>query len=205
METREPIGVRLRQVIEYYGLNRTSFSAKIGMTNNVTVIRIINDADSGISFDVLQKIGKTYPEISMDWLVMGVGRMLKDASAGSSIMFNISYFHNRSPVATDYLHLTGYDDCDMAFDDLVGDAMTPKIITGDIILCRTTSMDQLVFGEAYRIVTENGIILIRYLVSVTEDKLILGTENIRYREQEIIKSDISKIFAVKGIIRRIAY
>ena len=205
METREPIGARLRQIIQYYGLNKSTFSYKIGLSNNATMVRIINDQDAGISFDVLQKIGKTYPEISMEWLVMGIGRMMKDSKVEATVMFNVSFFHNRSEVATDFLHITGYGDSDTAFDDVVGDSMSPKIITGDILLCRTANLDQIVFGEAYRISTTQGIVYVRYLSNVIEDRLILGTENQRYREQEVNKSEVSKIFGIKGIIRRIAY
>lgn len=68
----------------HLGLNKNSFSKAIGLSNNVTIGRIINE-DREPSFDILTKIIQTYGSINANWLLTGEGEMflppqsLKDA------------------------------------------------------------------------------------------------------------------------------
>lgn len=57
------------------GYNKNSFSKAIGLGNNVTIGRIINEKRDP-SYEVLQKIIQTFGHIiSAKWLVTGEGKM----------------------------------------------------------------------------------------------------------------------------------
>ncbi|MDH6304653.1 hypothetical protein M2459_001389 [Parabacteroides sp. PF5-5] len=73
---------RIIKVMDYFGLNKNSFSEAIGISNNVTIGRIINEKRSP-SRSTLEKIVKRFPEISYDWLLTGKDPMLKSSSQSS--------------------------------------------------------------------------------------------------------------------------
>ena len=75
------ISERIDIIIKYLEMNPTSFSKAIGINNNVTIGRIINDKKSP-SFEVLQKIIQQYSSvINTDWLITGQGNMLVQEEA----------------------------------------------------------------------------------------------------------------------------
>ena len=73
------VGERLKNIINHLNHNTTSFSKSIGLSNNVTLMRIVK-GDSTPSFSTLQKIKASYPEINIEWLITGEGEMLKESS-----------------------------------------------------------------------------------------------------------------------------
>lgn len=68
---------RIQLLIEDLGLNNNQFSKKIGLGNNVTIGRIINETRKP-SFEVLEKILQTFGNVSADWLMKGEGNMYTD-------------------------------------------------------------------------------------------------------------------------------
>ena len=80
MKKKLHIGSRIGQLIEYLGYNKSSFSNAIGLTNNVTIGRIVN-GEREPSFEVLQRIIQTFGNISTDWLFKGEGEILKESQS----------------------------------------------------------------------------------------------------------------------------
>ena len=76
MKNKLHIGSRIGQLLEELGYNKSSFSNAIGLTNNVTIGRIVN-GERGPSFEVLQRITQTFGNINTDWLLTGEGEMFK--------------------------------------------------------------------------------------------------------------------------------
>ena len=69
------ISERIALLIKESGLNKNSFSKKIGLGNNVTIGRIINEKRDP-SFEVLRRIIQTFGhKISTKWLLTGEGPM----------------------------------------------------------------------------------------------------------------------------------
>lgn len=66
---------RIELLIEYLSLNKNSFSKEIGLKNNGTIGRLINEKRVP-SQETLDRIVTRFPQISYDWLKMGVGEML---------------------------------------------------------------------------------------------------------------------------------
>lgn len=55
-------------------LNKNSFSKAVGMTNNVTITRIINEKRSP-SRSTCEKIAKAFPKYNLNWILTGEGNM----------------------------------------------------------------------------------------------------------------------------------
>ena len=74
---------RIQLVMEKEGLNKNSFSKAIGLSNNVTITRIINEQRTP-SRTTCEKVVKAFPRYSLDWLLTGSGDMMVDISDKSS-------------------------------------------------------------------------------------------------------------------------
>lgn len=63
---------RLMFIINKLGYNKNSFSAAIGLSNNVTIGRIVNE-NRMPSWEILDKILQTFGNINANWLLAGRG------------------------------------------------------------------------------------------------------------------------------------
>ena len=200
-----PVGERLMTIIKHYGLNKNTFSLKLGMVNNSLIVRIINDAWRGASLDLLQKVLIEFPEVNARWLVMGEGDMLDKPDFPDPKLHYIQYYKDQMQEPVDLFRLAGYEDCDFAFD-VVGDSMTPRYQTGDVVVCKEVDIyGPLRIGEAYRFISKD-IPFIRFIKNeIDAETLKLGAENQRHEDTTIRKTDISRLWLIKGSIRREAY
>lgn len=78
---------RLKTIMNHYDLNYNSFSKKLGISNNVTIGRIIKEGRNP-SFEVLQKVIQTFGSINPTWLIVGEGEMIKNDHLNNSINQN---------------------------------------------------------------------------------------------------------------------
>lgn len=81
---------RVEFIIEKEGLNKNSFSKAIGISNNVTITRIINEHRTP-SRATCEKIVSAFPAYNLEWLLTGEGNMLTDAPSQT-------YHSNARPV-----------------------------------------------------------------------------------------------------------
>jgi plasmid maintenance system antidote protein VapI len=68
------ISFRFSLIISKLGLTKNSFSKAIGLTNNVTIGRIINE-NRQPSYEILEKTIQTFGSINANWLLTGEGEM----------------------------------------------------------------------------------------------------------------------------------
>ena len=70
---QERAGQRLKQFIESLDISKAEFSRETGL-DYAHMFRIINgDGDPG--FDTCSKISEAYPQLSLTWLITGIGEM----------------------------------------------------------------------------------------------------------------------------------
>jgi phage repressor protein C with HTH and peptisase S24 domain len=203
MEKSSGIGDRIMQIIYHYRLNKNAFSKKLQLPGNSIIVRIVNDPTRGISLDLMQKILTTFPEVDPRWLVMGEGKMLREKNSDSGVEPKtfIHYYHKVGGQLVDQLRITGYEDCDSAFD-VVGDAMVSKFMHGDIVICHKIHDEQVTPGDSYFIVTK-GASMIRYIKSKPSDgQYKIGAENSRYEDTLVSSSEIESLYKIRGVIRR---
>lgn len=63
---------RVQYIMETEGFNKNSFSAAIGINNNVTITRIINERRNP-SHSTCEKIISRFPKYNLEWLEFGIG------------------------------------------------------------------------------------------------------------------------------------
>ena len=71
---------RIQKIMDEEGLNKNSFSKAIGISNNVTITRIINEKRSP-SRSTCEKIVTAFPKYNLTWILTGEGNMLTDATS----------------------------------------------------------------------------------------------------------------------------
>lgn len=199
-----PSGQRIYEIIQHYGLNKTSFSAKLGMKDNSLIVRVINDPNRSFTVDLIQRIALNFPEVNIRWLVTGEGPMLCNMPVFPDPKFHyIEYYRKDGKEPVDLMRIYGYEDCDRAFD-VYGDIMAPKFRSGDVIICKTIPYPgSIAYGEAFLIILNNEIPLIRYIRSeIDTDSIKLGAENPRHEDSVIRKADITRLYIIKGVVRR---
>ena len=67
---------RLQEIIDYAGLNVSSFAKKIGVVDQ-TIRGIVVQRRNKPGFDILAKILQTFTWIDAEWLITGKGEMIK--------------------------------------------------------------------------------------------------------------------------------
>ena len=67
---------RIKQVIEYSQLSSAAFADNIGISRS-GLTHLLNGRNQP-SLDVARKILAKYPELSTEWLIMGMGDMMRD-------------------------------------------------------------------------------------------------------------------------------
>lgn len=72
---------RVKQIIEYYGLNTRQFEEKISASNG-QIYKYLSRG-GGLNSDTLAKILDKFQQISPDWLLLGKGEMLRSEGVGN--------------------------------------------------------------------------------------------------------------------------
>ena len=69
---------RLLQLIDYLNISVREFERKIGVTEGVISKSLARK--TGLKGETLQKIAEIYPQISLEWFLLGKGEMLRSES-----------------------------------------------------------------------------------------------------------------------------
>lgn len=76
----QTVSERIAQMVEHYAKgNKSAFAKAVGISNQ-SLGEIVGSRKSAPSFAALQKICIAFPEVRMEWLVMGKGEMLNSKS-----------------------------------------------------------------------------------------------------------------------------
>ena len=90
-------------------------------------------------------------------------------------------------------------DCRLVY--VSGDSMSPVIKNGDLIAVRElSSMSQIVWGRIYVVVLENNRVVKDLRKHDDPEKVILRSENPRYDDMEIYRSEIKELLVVQNIL-----
>lgn len=152
---------RIQKIMDEEGLNKNSFSKAIGISNNVTITRIINEKRSP-SRSTCEKIVSAFPKYSLTWILTGEGNMLTDKTSLDEASPIDEPIILRVPLVSQYAqagYLCGYADAAymatlptipyivdheaqghyVAFEvkgDSMNDGTEDAILEGDRLLCR---------------------------------------------------------------------
>jgi len=76
---------RINRILRYYNLSSSQFADEIGVQRS-SVSHVITGRNKP-GFDFIQKIIGVFPDISAEWLITGVGSMLRDEKPRSEELF----------------------------------------------------------------------------------------------------------------------
>ena len=98
---------RIKFIMEKEGYNKNSFSYAIGMTNNVTITRLINEKRKP-SPNTCAKIAQRFPQYNPEWILNGTGRTARNdvRQIENALFMNVPLIHVRAQCG----YLNGYGD-----------------------------------------------------------------------------------------------
>lgn len=174
-------------------MNTNSFSKAIGLTNSVTIGRIINE-EREPSFQILNRIIVTFGNINANWLISGKGEMFltpgssKEEGTNSKQLsksnnnfkesqcvplYDIKatsltdLFSGENKRIVDHINIPDLPPCDGAVH-VIGDSMNPLLKSGDIVLYKQVNdmIDGIFWGEMYLLAVDVGgeeFVAVRYI------------------------------------------
>lgn len=209
----------LKKYIDYKGISISEFERNIGMSNNSFRKSLNNNGNIGS--DKIENILKTYPDINIQWLLTGKGKMLQSEHENQIPIAHKSNSNSGIPlipISAMAGSFTGdmqvlYHDCEMydipCFRDadflipVKGDSMYPTYRSGDIVACRKLIKDNLFFqwSKVYVLDTDQGALIKRIKPGKDEENIMIVSDNESYDPFNLHISHIYNIALVIGLIR----
>lgn len=210
---------RLKEFISFKKISDRQFSLSIGASGGY-----VNSISKSIQPDKIHSISVNYPELNTEWLLTGIGAMLKEIPAGVASVEYISPSQIQDigggvPVY-DIDFTCGFEFRDFQ-DDLIigsinlpiikkdakivratGDSMQGVIANGDMIAVREIkSWSYFEYGRIYGIVTPEYRFM-KYVKKHQKDDamIILRSSNGSYDDIDLPKSEIKRVFLVENIL-----
>ena len=208
---------RLLQIVEYYKLSIREFERVIGVSEGV-----INKAiarNTGLKVETIQKIVEKFPQISLNWILLGEGEMLKNED---KLVAKPTDNPNEGIPLIPIEAMAGALTCDNTIleyecdryvvpmfkgaDFLIpvkGSSMYPKYSSGDIVACQRVDMNNLFFqwNKVYVIDTNQGALIKRIKPGHDENHVLIVSDNEKYDPFELPYSAIHAVALVIGVIR----
>lgn len=218
---------RIIQYIENKGLSKYKFYNETGISNGFL------NKKGAIRTDKFEKILVRYPDISPEWLLTGKGSMLKseevneptatyatlnrlkidpiqesqsvpyyDIGASASNVINFGHIDKESIV--DRIRIPNMPSCDGAIS-VQGESMYPIIKSGDIVIYKNTSKENIIFGEMYLVQSLLGgdyMLQLKY-INKSDDptKVTLSSENKRFEAVDVLLDGIISLALIKASIK----
>ena len=208
---------RLLQIVEYYKLSVREFERVIGVSEGVINKTIARN--TGLKAETIQKIVEKFPQISLNWKLLGEGEMLKsedkpvakqtdnpnegiplipvEAMAGALTCDNTIFEYE-----CDRYVVPMFKGADFLIP-VKGSSMYPKYSSGDIVACQRIDMNNLFFqwNKVYVIDTNQGALIKRIKPGHDENHVLIVSDNEKYDPFELPYSAIHAVALVIGVIR----
>jgi len=205
---------RLLEFLTYLDIGQNAFEKKAGIANGY-----ISHNKGSIGSETISKISNAYPELNTEWLLFGIGDMLKsnnetsefkgkfvplipiDAVAG----FPVEYYDDVLSADYEQYYVPDFKMRGVEFVIRVsGSSMYPKYSSGDVLACKKVN-DILFFqwGKVYVIDSSQGSLVKRIFEDREnpENLLLVSDNKENYPAFSIPKSDIRSLSIVLGVIR----
>lgn len=208
------------------GISKRDFYAKIGVSRGTL------ESKTGITEDVVTKFFATYPEVSVEWLMIGEGEMLKNSpsckekkqensdlvekipevaynSAIGKPYYDVDFLggfneivNSQVSIPTNNIVIQGFEKADF-WCNVTGHSMEPKINHGDIIALHKCTLEDIQYGEIYAVVLDT-LRTIKILRRSTDPKKLrfVPINTTDYDEQEYPIERIINVYEVIGSISK---
>lgn len=200
---------RLIKYLKFKGLSQRGFERTCELPNGY-----INNIRQSVTPDKMQKILLHFNDLNSGWIFTGEGSMLKDQDIPNDIINGVPYYatnitklHNISRLKPEYtVDFHQFNSADL-WVNFIGHSMKPLINNGDIVALQEIKnwKEFIVFGDVYVVATRefNFVRIITKGSDANSLKLIPINKNNEFCEQEISKSLITDIYAVKGVVKQL--
>lgn len=209
---------RVKAFCKSENITVSAFEASIGVANGY-----VNAISKSIGLDKIKIILEKYPNLNIEWLLVGYGDMHKPLTVPTlPTKPTISTTPNIGTPYYDVDFIGGFDFicndqttvpalnivagiCPRAqfWCNITGHSMEPTISNGDIIALRQCSIEDIQYGEIYAVVLDElrTVKIIRRSSTPGMLRFVpVNTDN--YDEQEFPIQRIQHIYEVQGCIRR---
>lgn len=203
---------RIYKYIEYKRINASKLEKTIGLSNGYLGKQLKRNADIGES--ILNKILENCPEINPQWLMTGVGQMLRADSTviatipgkGIPLIPTDAFAGYGTPTFDDlkieeYYYVREFKQADFLIR-IKGNSMYPKYSSGDIVACKLVK-ERLFFqwNKIYAIHTDSqGVMVKRVQQSAKNESITLVSDNEKYKPFDVPLSDVLAVALVIGVI-----
>lgn len=203
---------RLTAYLELKDISKSEFGRRIGVSN-----AFVTSLKKTISPEKLQKIRDEFPDLNLDWLQFGSGKMILEdrMPEGEGVPFydmdvTASYveaFHDVKEEPAYRVNFSPVNDCTAAFP-VYGESMAPNISSGDIVFVRELhNKTSFLWGEVYLVITDatcdNMRTIKRVYLSDDRKNYILRADNPLYAGDTVIPVEsVIRIYIVKGNFTR---
>lgn len=205
---------RITQFVEHQKISRRQFLLSCGFSESY-----FHNMSRGLSYEAMDKIKDTYPDLSMPWLVLGEGSMLKSESKTASQLQDTGT--PLLPVEAWGGSLSGSSITVLAeqckkynvpisnIDYLIpiaGDSMMPDYCPGDVVGIKKINESAFIeWGKVYVLDTCNGVVIKEVQPSENEGCItcISRNEPAKYKPFDISLNPehFYGMYAVKGTVR----
>lgn len=168
--------------------------------------------NAGINSTTLLRIVEKYPELNLDWIILGrgpivIGKQKEERKENPLplIPFDAVAGHGdtiyEDERVEDYYYVSEFKECDFLIR-VKGDSMTPKFAGGDLLACRRVSdVYFLQWGRCYVVYTKSqGVMVKRLHPSEKEGCIKCVSENTKYAPFDVPMEDIVSVALVNGSI-----
>lgn len=173
----------IHKICEMYGINKAYvFTGEFPVFLDEKEAKVIARAGGK---DVVKKATPTRVPYYDTYLTAGMIKKFGDNVVNPSYFISIPYFV----------------ECSLALR-VSGDSMYPKYRSGDIVVCKhVQDKSTIMHGEPYVVITPEYCV-VKYIDPHTSDKskLILRSENPKFKPTEISKKDVLQLYLIKGKI-----
>lgn len=207
---------RLKQFADNEGLKYSAFEKQIEASNGY-----INSISKSIGLDKINKILEKFPNLNIEWLLTGKGKMIKKevplfTAKENTMGIPLLPFDTFAGIGESGIKGANFDTIEdryviplfdgIKIDFMIsvrGSSMYPKYSSGDVVACRlVTEVLFLQWNKVYVIDTiSQGVIMKRLKKGKSDDTLVCKSDNESYGEFEIPKTDIRNIALVVGVVR----
>lgn len=222
MQKEDELKDRLLLFIDYLGISQRTFEGECGLGNGT-----ISNIKKGLGSVNLEKIINAYPELNIEWLISGKGRMLKDIiqKIGNNkcseriepeqevILYDVAaaanlstLFCNRDQNILGKISIPDMPRCDGAVY-VTGDSMYPLLKSGDIVIYKEINeYYNIIFGEMYLISFDlegDEYLTVKYINKGSDSEHVkLISYNEHFSPMEIPINAIRALAIVKMSIRK---
>jgi SOS-response transcriptional repressor LexA len=203
---------RLGKYIDFKGISFYEFENSIGCARG-TISKAVKEKKS-IGSNILENILTAYKDLNPNWLISGLGSMIKNSnytvgenfpimvSEPASAGYGAGDFSGDNSFSPAYYNIPEIKGRADYLIRVKGNSMEPKYFSGDVLACKkVTIQDFFQWNRSYVLDTTQGPLLKRVKKSANEGCILLVSENKEFDPFEISLSEVRSLGLIVALIR----